>query len=98
MTYYCVLDGRIYEHACDINTRPPVRMPCNELPCGRWAALDTYHMCSVTCGKGTESRQFVCKKFNSEDVLHDDYCRDLPLPDEKRMCYRESCEVNPASV
>ncbi|XP_018561715.1 A disintegrin and metalloproteinase with thrombospondin motifs 9 isoform X2 [Anoplophora glabripennis] len=95
VTYYCVLDGRIYEYACDINSRPPIRVPCNEQACGRWAASDTYHMCSVTCGKGTESRKFICKKFNSEEVLHDDYCRDLPVPDEKRACYRGSCENLP---
>ncbi|KAJ8921175.1 hypothetical protein NQ315_013647 [Exocentrus adspersus] len=92
LTYYCVLDGRIYEKSCDINTRPPTREVCNEQACGRWAALDSYHKCSVTCGKGIERRQFACKKFNSEEVLHEDYCRDLPIPSESRECFTGNCD------
>ncbi|KAJ8967041.1 hypothetical protein NQ314_003158, partial [Rhamnusium bicolor] len=92
LTYYCVLDGRIYDNACDINTRPPVRESCNKQACGRWSPLDSYHMCSVTCGEGVERRQFVCKKFNSEEILDNSYCRELSIPNESRVCYRESCD------
>ncbi|XP_074026740.1 ADAM metallopeptidase with thrombospondin type 1 motif A isoform X3 [Leptinotarsa decemlineata] len=93
ISYYCVLDGRIFEQqACDINTKPPEKESCNEQACGRWTPLNIYHSCSVTCGEGVEKRKFICTKFNSKDILDSSYCRDQPIPNESRVCYRPECE------
>ncbi|CAH1115336.1 unnamed protein product [Psylliodes chrysocephalus] len=93
LTYYCVLDGRIHEdYACDPLTKPSDREKCNEQACGRWAPLNNYHSCSVTCGEGIERRIFVCKKFDSDTVLDDIFCRDLKIPTETRPCYKAKCD------
>lgn len=95
LTYYCVLDGRIHEdYACDPLTKPSDREKCNEQACSRWAPLNNYHSCSVTCGEGIERRIFVCKKFDSDTVLDDIFCRDLKIPTETRPCYKAKCDVS----
>ncbi|XP_050511629.1 A disintegrin and metalloproteinase with thrombospondin motifs 9 isoform X2 [Diabrotica virgifera virgifera] len=94
LTYYCVLDGRIHDnHDCDVSMRPPDTERCNEQACGRWAPLNDYHSCSVTCGEGIERRQFVCMKFDSTERLNEEYCRELVIPTETRPCYRPKCEI-----
>ncbi|XP_060533240.1 A disintegrin and metalloproteinase with thrombospondin motifs 9 isoform X2 [Cylas formicarius] len=94
ITYYCVLGGRIYDnHKCDPALKPPDSERCNERACGRWAPQDDYLPCSVTCGEGVERRYYVCKKFDSEEVLDRKYCRGLRMPrEESRPCYRGECE------
>ncbi|XP_019769669.2 A disintegrin and metalloproteinase with thrombospondin motifs 9 isoform X2 [Dendroctonus ponderosae] len=96
-TYYCVLTGRIYDAmACDQRTKPPSSKKCNEHACGRWAASDSFHRCSVTCGEGVERRRFVCKKFDTEEILDQEYCRGIRLPrEETRKCFKECDRMVP---
>ncbi|XP_030747517.1 A disintegrin and metalloproteinase with thrombospondin motifs 9 isoform X2 [Sitophilus oryzae] len=97
ITYYCLVGGHIYDHmACDASSRPPSTKPCNEHACGRWVAENEFQPCSVTCGEGIERRRHVCKKFDSEEVLPQEYCRGIKLPrDTGRRCYRECNEITP---
>ncbi|KAJ8984117.1 hypothetical protein NQ317_017326 [Molorchus minor] len=105
---YCNMSEKITEQICNTERCPswvwaresPCSTPCGshvmKKACSRWVPLDVYHMCSVTCGEGVEMRKYACKKFNSEDILDDVYCRDLSVPNESRVCYRGSCD-NPAT-
>ncbi|XP_066144477.1 A disintegrin and metalloproteinase with thrombospondin motifs 9 isoform X2 [Euwallacea fornicatus] len=91
ITSYCVLGGRIYEsYVCDQRTKPPSTKKCNEHACGRWSATETFHPCSVSCGEGVEKRRYVCKKFDSEEILDQQYCRGTRTPrEESRKCFKE---------
>ncbi|KAG5867323.1 hypothetical protein JTB14_008248 [Gonioctena quinquepunctata] len=94
LTYYCVLDNRILEnHSCDMDLRPPDTETCNEQSCGRWTPLNAFHSCSVTCGEGIENREFICTKFDSEEILDNSFCPQ-PVPNESRVCYKNKCEVS----
>lgn len=89
-----MIDSRIVDGACDAIPKPPEKEACNEQPCGRWAATKYYHQCSVTCGEGVERRKYVCKKFDSEEILDDEYCKDQSMPNGSRICYMNDCEVS----
>ncbi|CAG9862410.1 unnamed protein product [Phyllotreta striolata] len=92
LTYYCALDGRIHDdYACDVHSKPPHRELCNDIPC-RWSPMNSYHSCSATCGEGVEKRVFVCKTFDSEEIIDDSYCRDIAMPTEVRPCYQKKCD------
>ncbi|CAH1132157.1 unnamed protein product [Ceutorhynchus assimilis] len=99
ITSYCVLNGRIYDPSnCDSRTKPASTKNCNEYACGRWAATDGFQPCSVTCGEGVERKQYVCKKFDSEEVLDLEYCRSIRKPrEESRKCFKECDRMIPYS-
>lgn len=88
------MNDRIVDDACDVLPKPLHRAACNEQPCGRWASTNFYEECSVSCGEGVERRKFICKKFDSEEVLDDEYCRDQTMPNESRVCNMNDCVVS----
>lgn len=92
------MDNRVTDDACDSITKPPEREACNEQPCGQWAPTSFYHKCSVTCGEGIERKKYVCKKFDSEEILDDEYCRDQTIPNESRVCYQSDCGVSTSYI
>lgn len=94
LTHQCIVDNRVLNDACNSITKPSGQEACNEQPCGRWAPINFYHQCSVTCGEGIERKKFVCKKFDSEEILDDEYCRDQNMPNESRVCYLSDCGVS----
>ncbi|XP_050315831.1 A disintegrin and metalloproteinase with thrombospondin motifs 9-like isoform X2 [Anthonomus grandis grandis] len=91
VSVYCALKGRITEpFYCDQRSKPSGTQNCNEHACGRWEKTDTFHPCSVQCGKGVEKRKYVCKKFDTEDVIDEQYCDGIRVPrEDTRACYRE---------
>lgn len=65
---------------------------CRQEPCVRWFT-SYWSKCSVTCGRGIETREVTCKTFDS--VLVDEQRCDANLkPNTTRDCAMEECLVS----
>ncbi|BFZ08740.1 hypothetical protein BsWGS_11778 [Bradybaena similaris] len=89
-----VSDGDILGNSnCDSKNKPPETIPCKG-PChslnipvtwqkGPWSA------CSITCGKGSQTRAVICVDRNRTEVPHI-YCLDKK-PRNMKHCSRRPC-------
>ncbi|XP_060076727.1 thrombospondin type-1 domain-containing protein 4-like [Ylistrum balloti] len=62
----CVLKTtqvQVTDDNCDVSLRPPKQtVTCNKSPCPPQWELHSWSVCSVTCGRGTQSRRVECKR------------------------------------
>ena len=49
--------------------------------------------CSVSCGSGTQSRVVQCHNTNSQQLVADSYCSNIPAPTRMRNCSLLQCSV-----
>ena len=49
--------------------------------------------CSVSCGSGTQSRVVQCRSTDSQQLVTDSYCSDIPAPTRMRNCSLSQCSV-----
>ncbi|XP_016135918.1 ADAMTS-like protein 3 [Sinocyclocheilus grahami] len=85
---------RLSDEEC-AGTKPDGHMICNNPDCllprlegGEWSK------CSVTCGKGVQRREPVCRRQTASGqlvTLDRSACRDLPLPPLIRSCRMSPC-------
>uniref|UniRef100_T1IZW1 PLAC domain-containing protein n=1 Tax=Strigamia maritima TaxID=126957 RepID=T1IZW1_STRMM len=81
---------------CDVRTRPETTKPCpkhDELKCpGKWF-VGPWSPCSVSCGKGVESRDIVCMMYvrgQYRPVL-DFQCGESEKPNGQQVCQKQEC-------
>lgn len=92
-SYFCHVDGRIGNpQDCDARELPRVKEECVGEPCVRWYT-GYWGRCSVTCGKGVETREVACKTFDSEEV-EEARCDERSKPNATRVCEMEECAVS----
>ncbi|XP_021377154.1 thrombospondin type-1 domain-containing protein 4-like isoform X2 [Mizuhopecten yessoensis] len=70
----CVLKTtqvHVTDDNCDVSLRPPKQtVSCNKSPCPPQWELHPWSVCSVTCGRGTQSRRVECKRrISGEEQL-----------------------------
>ncbi|XP_041377041.1 A disintegrin and metalloproteinase with thrombospondin motifs 16-like [Gigantopelta aegis] len=86
-------DKKVRRKHCRQLTRPNKWQQCNTQECPpRWHA-GKWSFCSVTCGKGTKSREITCRSrtLHGQILLPDSMCQLQPQPRLSRPCRRKPC-------
>ncbi|KAH3841186.1 hypothetical protein DPMN_114644 [Dreissena polymorpha] len=69
----------VRDSECDENKRPSSRKSCNGLMCPTWHAGE-WSVCSVSCGKGVQRREVVCRHVG------DVFCHEVEKPRTVKTC------------
>uniref|UniRef100_H3B3P8 ADAM metallopeptidase with thrombospondin type 1 motif 20 n=1 Tax=Latimeria chalumnae TaxID=7897 RepID=H3B3P8_LATCH len=83
---------RLNDHSCEVLEKPPDREQCNMNACLAEASWyrGPWKSCSVTCGKGTKSRDVYC--VNEEQAaVKEEACMHLKRPRTHKPCRAGRC-------
>ncbi|XP_064617022.1 A disintegrin and metalloproteinase with thrombospondin motifs 6-like [Liolophura sinensis] len=85
---------QVPESQCSGMEKPPVQMTCNRKPCpGVWWS-GTWSACSLTCGRGQQSRDVECHRDeSSREKLDDSECISLDKPAAIQECVLKTCKT-----
>ncbi|KAJ8302105.1 hypothetical protein KUTeg_021092 [Tegillarca granosa] len=89
---YCYLgDSKVDESRCSILMKPVATESCNHGTCPFWYT-GYWEGCSVTCGKGFQTRQVRCQDKHGRHTINS-RCSGSPKPSERQTCRVEKCGV-----
>lgn len=87
------MDGRIGNpQDCNPHELASIKEECYEEPCVRWFT-GYWSKCSVSCGRGVETREVACRTFDSVPVK-EHRCNAALKPNSTRECTMEDCLVS----
>lgn len=77
------------------NNRPAEATPCDNGPCTgkvEWFA-GSWSQCSIECGSGTQQREVICVRKNTDtfEVLDPYECSSLERPPSQQSCHLKPC-------
>ncbi|KAG7523508.1 A disintegrin and metalloproteinase with thrombospondin motifs 20-like [Solea senegalensis] len=83
---------RLNDYNCDILEKPPDMEQCNLQPCPGSASWhrQPWKPCSVTCGRGTKTREIACVLQN-QTKIEEEHCGRLPRPQTRKACRAQGC-------
>ncbi|XP_041031012.1 ADAMTS-like protein 3 isoform X1 [Carcharodon carcharias] len=75
--------------------KPQTQQPCVNIDCPPHLALGKWSKCSVSCGEGIQSREWVCRKLTTVGRLvtvNRDICNALSKPPVIQPCRMPTCK------
>ncbi|XP_072420890.1 ADAMTS-like protein 3 isoform X1 [Chiloscyllium punctatum] len=78
-----------------LDHKPQVQQPCVNADCPPHLALGKWSKCSVSCGEGIQSREWVCRKLSTTDQLvavDHNLCNGLSKPPVIQVCKMPNCK------
>ncbi|KAH9507536.1 hypothetical protein Btru_051379 [Bulinus truncatus] len=79
---------------CPADKRPVDNRVCNVVACDAKWATSAWSSCSMTCGRGVQTRQVRCMSGQSE--VSDANCKE-PKPESRQACVERVCDTNIAA-
>lgn len=87
------MDGRIGNpQDCNPRELASIKEECQEKVCVRWFT-GYWSKCSVSCGRGIETREVECRTYESVAVT-EEHCSGMVKPNSTRECNMEECLVS----